>query len=204
MNFIKTSATVLIAVALLGSCAKDKTKFTPPAPELTPEQHITESEKLTIPAAVDVEANMPTGNTRVATYFARGVQKYKAQYMPGTYPFKYEWVFVAPQADLFDENNRIVGTHGAGPYWALSPNDSLFAQQFTPVRKASSPDGNSIDWLLLKVKDGKTPTGIFANVTYIQRIATVGGKAPAPGSATADATIDIPYTAVYRFIKKNQ
>jgi hypothetical protein len=53
-------------------------------------------------------------------------------------------------------------------------------------------------------KIGKAPTGIFADVSYIQRIATKGGKAPATAPVSASDTIDVHYTAVYRFTKKNQ
>src|SRR5688572_29657580 len=59
----------------------------------SPAWHIAQSEKLTIPAAVEIPANHPDGNTRVATYYAEGVQKYKAQQKPGSIPATYEWVF---------------------------------------------------------------------------------------------------------------
>src|SRR5690606_26783880 len=120
----------------------------------------------------------PAGHTRVATFYATGVQKYVSKEKAGT-PGSYEWSFVAPQADLFDFTNKKVGTHTAGPTWQLSPSDSIYAQAFSPAKTAPSPDGNNIPWLLLKPKDGKTATGSFAGVDYIQRIATTGGFAPA-------------------------
>jgi hypothetical protein len=52
-------------------------------------------------------------------------------------------------------------------------------------------------------KIGKTPTGKFSDVDYIQRIATNGGKAPAQLPLSAGETVDVPYTAVYRFSKIN-
>jgi hypothetical protein len=52
-------------------------------------------------------------------------------------------------------------------------------------------------------KAGKTPTGIFANVAYIQRIATQGGKAPVIPPASLNETVEVKYTAVYRFTSKN-
>ncbi len=166
-----------------------------------PAYKITESEKLVIPAAIELPANLPGGNTRVVTYYAEGVQKYKAQAKTGG---GFEWVFVAPQADLYDAANKKVGTHSAGPTWQLTgTTDSIYAQQFAPAKSAPSPDANSIDWLQLMPKTGKTPTGIFASVSYIQRIATKGGKAPAQLPASASETIDVAYTAIYRFTKKN-
>ena len=184
-------------LSLLYSCKKENTANINSAA-----YKIAESEKLTIPIEVELPANLPGGNTRTATYYAEGVQKYKAQVKAGSNPIVYEWIFVAPKADLFDATNKKIGTHGAGPYWALSPADSIFAQQFTPVKSVTT-DANSIPWLQLMPKAGKVSTGVFANVNYIQRIATTGGKTPATAPASATDTVDVPYTAVYRFAKKN-
>ncbi len=169
----------------------------------SPAAHIVASENLVIPAVVSVPENLPNGNTRVATYYAVGVQKYKAKIKAGSDPVSYEWVFVAPQADLYDINNTKVGNHGAGPFWTISSQDVIFAQQFSPARTAPSSDPESIDWLLLMPKVGTTPTGIFADVDYIQRIATKGGKAPFTPPTNIDDTIDVKYKAVYRFSKIN-
>src|SRR5678816_1250638 len=165
----------------------------------SPGAHISASENLIIPLIVSVPENLPNGNTRVATYYAVGVQKYKARIKAGSDPISYEWIFVAPQADLYDITNAKVGTHGAGPFWSTSPFDSIFGQQFSPARTAPSPDPESIDWLLLMPKIGTTPTGIFADVDYIQRIATKGGKAPLTPPSNASATVEVKYKAVYRF-----
>ena len=191
-----------LITSLLFSCSKDKD-------DNSPAYYISESEMLIMPAAVELPSNPPNGNARVATYYATGVQKYKAQAVPGSSPVIYQWVFVAPKADLYDGTNRKVGTHGAGPSWQVAgtiagqPSDSIFGQQFTPAKTATGGEGN-VDWLQLMPKAGTTPTGIFSDVIYIQRIATKGGKAPANAPASADVTIDVPYTAVYRFSRKNQ
>lgn len=169
----------------------------------SPAAHIAASENLEIPAAVAVPENLPNGNTRVATFYAVGVQKYKARIKAGSDPVSYEWVFVAPQADLYDITNAEVGTHGAGPFWQISPSDSIFAQQFSPARTAPSPDPESIDWLLLMPKVGTTPTGIFADVDYIQRIGTKGGKAPLTPPTSLTETVDVKYKTVYRFTRIN-
>jgi Protein of unknown function (DUF3455) len=169
----------------------------------SPAAHISASENLAIPASVSVPENLPNGNSRVATYYAVGVQKYKARIKAGSDPESYEWVFVAPQADLYDINNEKVGTHGAGPFWQISPLDLIFGQQFTPAKTSPSEDPESIDWLLLMPKIGTTPTGIFADVDYIQRIATKGGKAPLTPPLSLTETIDVKYKAVYRFTKIN-
>lgn len=169
----------------------------------SPAAHIIASESLDIPAAVAVPENLPNGNSRVATYYAIGVQKYKARIKTGSDPVAYEWVFVAPQADLYDITNQKVGVHGAGPFWTISKSDSIFAQHFTPARTAPGEESESIDWLLLMPKVGTTPTGIFADVDYIQRIATKGGKAPLTPPTKINQTVDVKYKSVYRFTKMN-
>ena len=196
MNFKILSTAIVLSLTAI-ACTYEHEIDHPPA------WHIAQSEKLTIPSAVDIPVNHPEGNSRIATYYAEGVQKYKAQQKPGSDPATYEWVFVAPEAALYDVTNKKVGTHGAGPYWTVSVADSIFGQHFTPVRSAPGFDASSIDCLLLMPKTGKTPTGIFANVDYIQRIATIGGKAPAQLPVNASQTIDVKYTAIYRFTSKN-
>jgi hypothetical protein len=189
---------VISAVLLLSSCKKEKEEDTNSFAF-----HITESEKLVIPDAIKLPDNLSGGNSRVATFFADGVQKYKAQEVPGSNPVTYQWVFVAPLADLYDATNKKVGTHSAGPTWQLSVADSMYGQAFSPPRAAPSNDAGSIDWLLLMPKTGKLPTGIFTNVSYVQRIDTKGGKAPATPPSSATETADVHYTAIYRFSKIN-
>src|SRR5688572_21597716 len=72
----------------------------------SPARQIATSENLVIPPEVDLPVNQPYGNTRVATYYAEGVQKYKAQAKAGSIPFTYEWVFVAPKAHLFNASYK--------------------------------------------------------------------------------------------------
>lgn len=188
----------LIAIVLTAGCHRaDDVEAN------TPNFFIQKSETLVVPAAVELPANLPGGNTRVATFYAVGVQKYKARVVPGGGPEEYDWVFVAPRADLYDASNRKVGTHGAGPHWKLLAGDSIRGEAFSPARTAPSNDAANIDWLLLKPLTASTPTGTFSNVSYIQRIATYGGKAPAARPLHATDTIDCAYTAIYRFSRKN-
>jgi len=201
--------------AVLIACERDENSLTNDVPVQgnsssavnengnSPAAQIAASESLAIPAAIELPANLPNGNTRVATFFAVGVQKYKAQLIAGSNPAAYQWVFVAPQADLYDATNAKVGTHSAGPTWQLSAFDSIYGQQYSPPKTAPSEDPGSIDWLLLKPRTGTIPTGIFADVAYIQRIATKGGKAPVTPPTKATQTVDVKYKAVYRFTKIN-
>jgi hypothetical protein len=205
-------AFVTTGVLLLTACQKQaelpapasQTQDIAKQPEDLPAAYqIQQSEKLTIPAAVELPAN-PNGNSRVATYYATGIQRYEARVIPGTDPVMYQWVFVGPLAVLFDVTNKVVGIHGAGPVWQLYGDvDKITGQHFTPARTAPSPDPSSIDWLLLMPKVGTQPTGIFEDVDYIQRIATTGGKAPVLPPTSATDAVNVDYTAVYRFSKSN-
>ena len=168
----------------------------------SPVQQIAASDQLVIPEIVDLPAEPGVSYTRVATYFAKGVQKYKAQIKAGSNPVTYQWVLAGPDAKLYDATNQKVGSHGFGPHWEISPADSIFAQHFSPQRTSPSPEPNTVPWLLLMPKAGTTPTGIFADVDYIQRIATQGGTAPTTPPASIDETTDVKYTAIYRFTKK--
>jgi hypothetical protein len=208
--FLVFASAVLIACkrdGLIHNAGQDGTSLTAKAPTAengnSPAAIIAASEKLTIPAAIELPLNLPYGNKRVATFYAEGVQKYKAQPKAGSNPVTYEWVFVAPQADLYDASNAKVGSHSAGPTWQLSATDSIYGQQYSPPRSAPSSDTESIDWLLLKPRTGTIPTGNFANVAYIQRIATKGGKAPTTPPLSASETVEVKYKAVYRFTKIN-
>lgn len=89
----------LLAIVVI-SCGKDHEPGNP-VDNTLPSWQIAQSEQLQIPHNIAV-----SGSTRLATYFARGVQQYKAQVKAGSNPVTYEWVFVAPQADLFDSDNK--------------------------------------------------------------------------------------------------
>ena len=198
--FLKNVLTSASFAIIIVSCTREKDETVDTS---SPAYHIDESEKLVIPNAVKLPENLPNGNSRVFTFFADGVQKYKAQEILNSNPVAYQWVFVAPQADLYDATNKKVGSHSGGPTWQLSIVDSMFGQAFTPPRAAPGSDPNSIDWLLLMPKTGKPPIGAFAEVDYVQRIHTEGGKAPSEPPTSPTQTADVHYTAIYRFSKIN-
>jgi Protein of unknown function (DUF3455) len=59
---------------------------------------------------------------------------------------------------------------------------------------------NAIPWLLLKATS--TTPGHMGPTTYIQRLATTGGLAPAASTCRVDGAIkEVPYTALYVFWK---
>ena len=54
--------------------------------------------------------------------------------------------------------------------------------------------------MLLRTVSAEGP-GIFSNVTYIQRVNTVGGQAPTMPGAFTGAEARVPYTAEYYFYR---
>src|SRR5580704_10776592 len=112
------------------------------------------------------------------------------------------WELKAPDAQLFDKDDKPFGKHFAGPSWQANDGSKVTGKA---VGNAPSPDANSIPWLLVTVvsHDG---SGVLSNVTSIQRINTKGGKAPTSGcdATQADKELRVPYTADYRFYTPRQ
>ena len=68
------------------------------------------------------------------------------------------------------------------------------------VAQADAPSGDAIPWLLLRA-DKTSGTGIFAKVTYVQRVGTKNGKPPAARCDAASAGTEkrSDYGAEYYF-----
>ena len=117
---------------------------------------------------------------------AKGVQIYECR--------DAKWAFVAPDADLFDRAGKKIGTHYAGPHWEAADGSKVVA---AVKSRADAPGAGNIPWLLLGARS-VGPQGELSKVTSIQRVATVGGVAPAGGCQTG-AQARVPYTADYYF-----
>ena len=64
----------------------------------------------------------------------------------------------------------------------------------------STVDSSAIPWLLLQAKTAEGPS-IFALTTYVQRVNTAGGLAPAAAGTSAGQVARVPYTAQYVFYR---
>jgi hypothetical protein len=150
----------------------------------------------TVPAALESTANQELALTLTAS----GVQIYKCRAVPGE-PKKFEWNFLAPEAELFDEQQHKVGRHYSGPTWELTDGGKVIGRI---KAKADAPDGKGVPWLLL---DAVQASGvIMGKVVSIQRVDTVGGKPP---DEPADASKvgqerQVKYTATYKFYVPKQ
>jgi hypothetical protein len=146
--------------------------------------------------APTVPENLKPGadESMIGTLAARGVQIYECRMKSGDNQVP-EWVFVAPEADLFADG-KSVGRHYAGPNW-----ESVDGSKVAGVVKAraDAPQAGAIPWLLLATKS-VGPDGALAGVTSIQRINTAGGTAPSAGDCTAESLgkrARVAYTADY-------
>jgi len=129
--------------------------------------------------------------------YAEGVQVYVCtQTSPGVYG----WVLKQPIANLYSNagNNGVVGTHYAGPTWESNSGSKVVGTRLESV----TVDPNSIAWLKLAAVSSTGP-GVLDSTAFIQRVNTVGGKAPATGATaeTVGQEMSIPYTAEYYFYK---
>jgi len=113
-----------------------------------------------------------------------------------------QWTLVAPDAKLLDASGKVVGTHGAGPFWK-SADGSLVKGQV--VAKNSAPGAGDVPWLLLKAS-AHEGDGLMNKVEFIRRTETHGGAAPAAGCDAQHLNVElrVPYTATYTFyVAKN-
>jgi hypothetical protein len=124
----------------------------------------------------------PADNERAAfTWHAVGSQIYECR---AGDKGGWAWVFVAPEADLFNQKDEKVGTHGAGPHWTALDGSKTLG---TVKARADGERPADIPLLLLSAKSAGSP-GKMAAVTSVQRLNTEGGNAPAKGCAVqADA-----------------
>ena len=90
-------------------------------------------------------------------------------------------------------------THGTSASWQARDGSTVVAERVD----GATVDPDAIPWLLLrKVTATAGPGGDrLAGTTYIQRVATTEGKAPASPCTTPGAKIEVPYTADYYFYK---
>jgi hypothetical protein len=145
-----------------------------------------------VPAAIAV----PPGNVAFLVGFARGYQIYTCQPQASGYA----WVLQAPWAGLVDEAGSPVAIHYAGPSWTAADASTVVGAR---VASAPSPSG-AIPWLLLSASSTSGRAGgTFVPTTYIQRINTTGGLAPATGcdSTHVGAIAPVFYTADYWFYR---
>ena len=144
---------------------------------------------------------VPAGNTLALTVVGTGELAYECKAKAGMAD-AYEWVFTGPTAVLYDKGTKaVVGKYYAGPTWEAADGSKVGGKQL-----AVSPSANAASIPLQLVQAGPaTGTGAMSGITYIQRMNTMGGVAPADacGAANAGAKKMVKYEADYLFYKKS-
>jgi hypothetical protein len=181
------------------------------------------ADRVTPPAVPDV-IQVPDGAEPFLVGHAVGTQDYVC--LPTASSFA--WTLVTPEATLFRDNGKQIITHYFSPNpnprdpntnprvvangairatWQHSDTSTVWAF-VEPGHSYSLPDfvaQGAVAWLRLTVvgtKEGTAERNTLTKTTYIQRVNTFGGLAPATGcSASADVGKQafMPYTADYIF-----
>lgn len=136
----------------------------------------------------------PAGHKVFLVTHAEGVQIYRCNATTGA------WSLQAPRAELYAQNGKVVGSHYVGPTWMATDGSYVVGRRVDGV----NVDPTAVDWLLL-ANDTSAPGADgdrLAATTYVQRVNTAGGRAPATTECdVAGETVEIPYAADYYFWK---
>ena len=169
MPTIRTSLTTLALLGAAAALTACGSMSSPAAPAFN---------QSSLPATVQVPAGqriaMETVGAGDITYECRAKKDM---------PSAFEWVFVGPDAKLMDRSGKVVGRYYGPPAtWENNDGSKVTATQLA-VAPASA--GN-IPLQLVKANPA-TGMGAMQGVTYIQRVATQGGVAPAAACTAANA-----------------
>jgi hypothetical protein len=177
--FAKFSVMAILVCSVIGTTANAQTKDVP-YKETPPD----------VPDAIQA----PTGEEVVLLAHATGSQVYACQ---AGVDGKFAWTLKAPEAELHDRKDKVIGEHSAGPSWKLKDGSEVTGKA---VAKVDALDPSSVPWLLVKVVS-HSGSGQLGNVTTIQRVRTHGGQPPAEGcdEAHKGAETKSSYSADYYF-----
>ena len=109
---------------------------------------------------------------------------------------QHEWAFVGPVATLYAADRKTVGKYYAGPTWESTDGSTVTGKQL-----AVAPAGaGNIPLQLVKAEPGKG-AGAMSGISYIQRVNTKGGVAPAAAcdAGSVGQRRQVAYEADYVF-----
>jgi hypothetical protein len=143
--------------------------------------------------SVPQQLQPPANEQLLLEVHAKGDQIYSCK---ETSSHDFAWALKAPDAQLFDKNGKLFGKHFGGPAWQSEDGSSVTGKAVANA----SPDPDSIPWLLVTVVN-HSGEGVLSKANFIQRVNTIGGKAPGTGcdSAHAGQEVRAKYSADYRF-----
>jgi uncharacterized protein DUF3455 len=137
---------------------------------------------------------VPAGLEVVLYAHATGSQIYTCQ---SAADGKFAWTLKAPEAELHDRKDKVIGSHSAGPTWKLKDGSEVTGKAAAHV---DSLGGESIPWLLVNAV-GHAGKGLLTTVTTIQRVRTHGGMPPEDvcDAAHVNTETKSSYSADYYF-----
>ena len=178
------SLVALTAAASLAGCDHDDTSAFGPS---EPPAIAAASRGVDLGQCTDLA--VPAGSKLVFHVWAEGVQIYQWN---GT-----SWAPQGPSATLYSDakHTNVVGTHYAGPTWESNGGSFVVGKLKTPCEVSSA----DIPWLLLDgLRSGGS--GVFHDVSSIQRVNTAGGRAPSAPGGVGEIR-NVAYTAEYYFYR---
>lgn len=149
-------------------------------------------------AALPPTVQVPAGHRVALETVGQGQITYECRAKANA-PTESEWVFVGPDARLVDRGGKMLGRYWGPPAtWEHSDGSRLTATQVAVAPAAAG----SIPLQLVKANPAMG-SGAMTGVTYIQRVATRGGVAPAIPCAAGNrgAKEIVQYQADYIFYK---
>jgi hypothetical protein len=196
MSWKRTALTAVLATTVSGaaSAALAADRITPPA----------------VPSNIEV----PDGYKPILRGHAVGTQNYICA--PAATPTGVDWLFIGPQATVFDGYGQQILTHflSKNPFlddvlhatWQHSRDSSVvWAKKRTGSTDPDYVAADAIEWLLLDVSGAQVgPSGgeKVSNALLVQRVNTVGGLKP-PAAECTPSTLNsrrlVDYEADYYF-----
>ena len=169
--------------------------------------------RVTLPA-VPSNLEVPDGHRPYLIAHAVGTQNQIC--LPRTSGVGLGWSFIGPQATLFNGQDEQIATH----FLSLNPEEPNVARATwqssrdtsavwaVAIASSTDPDyveAGAVPWLLLEtVGTEESPTWgrKLSETTYIQRVHTEGGVAPAGDCPAVGARLFVPYRADYVFYRE--
>ncbi|PZQ67727.1 MAG: hypothetical protein DI563_21245 [Variovorax paradoxus] len=149
-------------------------------------------------AALPDAVKVPAGHRVAMETVGAGSITYECR-VKANAPGQYEWFFVGPDARLMDRAGKQVGKYYGPPAtW-----ESMDGSKVTATQVAVAPNGTgNIPHQLVKANPAMG-AGSMQGVSYIQRVATQGGVAPAAACAGSNMGQKqvVQYQADYIFYK---
>ncbi len=180
-HFPARTPIILAAVMALGACANMNSAMAPYS-------------QASLPDAVRV----PAGHVVAMETVGAGDITYECRVKTGM-AGQFEWVFVGPDARLMDRKGIQVGRYYGPPAtWENKDGSKVSGAQVAIAPAAGT--GENISMQLVKASPAMG-SGAMQGVSYIQRVATKGGVAPAMacGAATMGQKQVVKYQADYIF-----